>query len=119
MLNLVPGVSFQTKTLKKYMNTHINNISTATAVTQPQPQPDSFVHFVLDSFEGEPLCLVTYALLRLGTGVSSWRGSGLTGVLDGETRTGVDPSIAPLQFRAALALSALVNSTNAIRVGWW
>lgn len=56
---------------------------------------------------------------RLGTGVSSWRGSGLTGVLDGETRTGVDPSKAPLQFNAALALSALVNSTNAMRVGWW
>lgn len=29
------------------------------------------------------------------------------------------PSKAPLQFNAALALSALVNSTNAIRVGWW
>ena len=27
------------------------------------------------------------------------------------------PSKAPLQFRAALALSALVNSTNAMRVG--
>ena len=35
---------------------------------------------------------MTYALMRLGTGVSSWRGSGLTGVLDGETRTGVDPA---------------------------
>ena len=29
------------------------------------------------------------------------------------------PSKAPLQFKAALALSALVNSTNAMRVGWW
>lgn len=29
------------------------------------------------------------------------------------------PSKAPLQFNAALALSALVNSTNAMRVGWW
>lgn len=29
------------------------------------------------------------------------------------------PSRAPLQFKAALALSACLNSTNAMRVGWW
>jgi len=48
-----------------------------------------------DSFQGIVRCLRIQRnqhTLRLGTGVSSWRGSGLTGVLDGETRTGVDPA---------------------------
>ena len=55
----------------------------------------SFVELVQIRFQGVVCCLRiqrNQQTLRLGTGVSSWRGSGLTGVLDGETRTGVDPA---------------------------
>ena len=41
---------------------------------------------------------------------------GRTGVFDGLTLIGSEPKITPLQLRAAIALSASANSTNAIRV---
>lgn len=48
---------------------------------------------------------------------SGGRGArGRTGVFDGLTLIGNDPKTTPLQLRAAIALSAIVNSTKAIRV---
>lgn len=41
---------------------------------------------------------------------------GRTGVFDGLTLIGSDPRIAPLQFSAAMALSAITNSTKPMRV---
>jgi len=44
-------------------------------------------------------------------------GTYLTGVLEGETRMGSLPRVAPEQLSAAVACSASENSTNAILVG--
>lgn len=41
---------------------------------------------------------------------------GRTGVFDGLTLIGREPKMAPLQFKAAIALSAITNSTKAMRV---
>lgn len=43
---------------------------------------------------------------------------GRTGVFDGLTLIGNEPRTTPLQLRAAIALSAITNSTKAIRVEW-
>ena len=44
--------------------------------------------------------------------------SSRTGALEGVTRMGSSPNRAPLQSRAALALSYLANSTKAMLLTW-